>query len=49
MNVISYGKDKAITTNDTREGRAQNRRVVISIRSECHAGHADELKPFQLL
>ena len=31
MNVISYGKEKPIGPNDTREGRARNRRVVIKI------------------
>jgi outer membrane protein OmpA-like peptidoglycan-associated protein len=31
MNVISYGKDKPIAPNKTREGRAQNRRVVIKV------------------
>jgi len=31
MNVISYGKDKPIAPNRTREGRAQNRRVVIRV------------------
>jgi peptidoglycan-associated lipoprotein len=31
MNVISYGKDKPTATNNTREGRAQNRRVVIRV------------------
>jgi outer membrane protein OmpA-like peptidoglycan-associated protein len=31
MNVISYGKDKPIAPNHTREGRAQNRRVVIRV------------------
>jgi|SRR5579862_5745681 len=31
MNVISYGPDKPAASNDTREGRAQNRRVVIKV------------------
>ena len=31
MNVISYGKDKPVAPNKTREGRAQNRRVVIRV------------------
>jgi len=31
MNVITYGKDKPIAPNRTREGRAQNRRVVIRV------------------
>ena len=31
MNVISYGEDKPVSPNKTREGRAQNRRVVIRI------------------
>jgi peptidoglycan-associated lipoprotein len=31
MNVISYGKEKPIAPNKTREGRAQNRRVVIKV------------------
>jgi outer membrane protein OmpA-like peptidoglycan-associated protein len=31
MNVISYGKDKPIAPNNTRDGRAQNRRVVIKV------------------
>ena len=31
INVISYGEDKPISPNKTREGRAQNRRVVIRI------------------
>jgi len=29
--VISYGKDAPIADNDTREGRAQNRRVVLVV------------------
>jgi outer membrane protein OmpA-like peptidoglycan-associated protein len=33
MSVISYGNEKPIATNSTREGRAQNRRVVIRILS----------------
>ena len=33
MNVITYGKDKPIAPNDTRAGRAQNRRVVIRVLS----------------
>jgi len=31
MNVISYGEDKPVSPNNTRQGRAQNRRVVIRI------------------
>jgi peptidoglycan-associated lipoprotein len=31
MNVISYGEDKPATDNTTRDGRAQNRRVVIKV------------------
>ena len=31
MNVITYGKDKPIAPNNTREGRAHNRRVVIRV------------------
>ena len=31
MNVISFGEDKPLAPNDTREGRAQNRAVVIRV------------------
>jgi peptidoglycan-associated lipoprotein len=31
INVISYGADKPVSPNTTRQGRAQNRRVVIRI------------------
>ena len=31
MNIISYGEDKPAAPNKTREGRAQNRRVVIKV------------------
>jgi peptidoglycan-associated lipoprotein len=31
INVISYGEDKPVAPNTTREGRAQNRRVVIKV------------------
>jgi peptidoglycan-associated lipoprotein len=31
MNVISYGEQKPATDNKTRDGRAQNRRVVIKV------------------
>jgi peptidoglycan-associated lipoprotein len=33
MNVISYGEEKPIAPNNTRDGRAQNRRVVIKVLS----------------
>jgi outer membrane protein OmpA-like peptidoglycan-associated protein len=31
MNVISYGEERPIAPNTTREGRAQNRRVVVKV------------------
>jgi outer membrane protein OmpA-like peptidoglycan-associated protein len=31
INVISYGEDKPVAPNNTRTGRAQNRRVVIRV------------------
>ena len=31
MNVISYGEDKPVAPNKTKDGRAQNRRVVIRV------------------
>lgn len=31
MNVISYGADKPVGPNNTKDGRAQNRRVVIKV------------------
>jgi outer membrane protein OmpA-like peptidoglycan-associated protein len=33
MNVISYGEDKPVAPNNTRDGRAQNRRVVVKVLS----------------
>jgi outer membrane protein OmpA-like peptidoglycan-associated protein len=33
INVISYGEDKPVAPNNTRDGRAQNRRVVVRILS----------------
>jgi peptidoglycan-associated lipoprotein len=33
MSVISYGSTKPVAPNTTRDGRAQNRRVVIKVRS----------------
>jgi len=31
MNIISYGEDKPVAPNNTKDGRAQNRRVVIKV------------------
>ena len=31
MSIISYGQDKPVAPNGTRDGRAQNRRVVIKV------------------
>ena len=31
MNVISYGEERPVAPNDTRQGRAENRRVVIKV------------------
>jgi outer membrane protein OmpA-like peptidoglycan-associated protein len=31
INTISYGEDKPAAPNNTRDGRAQNRRVVIKV------------------
>ena len=31
INVISYGEDKPVSPNNTKDGRAQNRRVVIKV------------------
>jgi outer membrane protein OmpA-like peptidoglycan-associated protein len=33
INVISYGEEKPVAPNNTRQGRAQNRRVVIKVLS----------------
>ena len=33
MNTISYGEENPVSTNDTRDGRAQNRRVVVRVLS----------------
>jgi outer membrane protein OmpA-like peptidoglycan-associated protein len=33
INVISYGEDKPVAPNNTRDGRSQNRRVVIKVLS----------------
>jgi outer membrane protein OmpA-like peptidoglycan-associated protein len=33
MNVISYGEEKPVAPNNTRDGRAQNRRVVVKVLS----------------
>ena len=31
INVISYGENKPVAPNNTKDGRAQNRRVVIKV------------------
>ena len=31
INVISYGEEKPVAPNKTKDGRAQNRRVVIKV------------------
>ena len=33
ISVISYGEEKPVSPNNTRDGRAQNRRVVIRVLS----------------
>ena len=33
INVISFGEEKPVSPNNTREGRAQNRRVVVKVLS----------------
>jgi peptidoglycan-associated lipoprotein len=33
INVISYGEEKPVSPNNSREGRAQNRRVVVKVLS----------------
>jgi outer membrane protein OmpA-like peptidoglycan-associated protein len=33
INVISYGEEKPVSPNNTRAGRAQNRRVVVRVLS----------------
>jgi peptidoglycan-associated lipoprotein len=33
INVISYGEEKPVAPNNTRDGRAQNRRVVVKVLS----------------
>ena len=33
INVISYGEDKPVAPNNPRQGRAQNRRVVVKVLS----------------
>jgi peptidoglycan-associated lipoprotein len=37
ISVISYGEDRPVASNTTREGRAQNRRVVIKVRDQPSA------------